>query len=145
MLNNFVKIVLTLPIFNVSPYLINKNLTPACTPNIKALHFFDYLQTYLCDRQVADSAATATAMLTGVKTNWYNVGLTSKARMGDCQFPKESEIDTIIQQSEKEGKLIHILSFYMYFLYPPPHLIFIFALIENRTYYFVWFYFRNKV
>lgn len=67
-------------------------------------------KTYLCDRQVADSAATATAMLTGVKTNWYNVGLTSKARMGECQFPKDSEIDTILQQSEKEGKSTGIVT-----------------------------------
>lgn len=67
-------------------------------------------KTYLCDRQVADSAATATAMLTGVKTNWYNVGLTSKARMGECPFPEESKIDTILQQSEKEGKSTGIVT-----------------------------------
>lgn len=68
---------------------------------------------------MADSAATATAMLTGVKTNWYNVGLTSKARMGQCQFPKESEIDTILQQSEKEGKLIRT-KMYIVIIPPPP-------------------------
>ena len=65
---------------------------------------FDYLQTYLCDRQVADSAATATAMLAGVKANWFTVGLTSKAQNGDCIVPKDAKIETIIQQSEREGQ-----------------------------------------
>ncbi|XP_062620491.1 alkaline phosphatase-like [Saccostrea cucullata] len=67
-------------------------------------------KTYLPDRQVADSAATATAMLTGVKTNWYNVGVTGKAKFGDCNFPKEAEIDTIFRQSEMEGKSTGIVT-----------------------------------
>ncbi|XP_078338081.1 alkaline phosphatase-like [Crassostrea virginica] len=67
-------------------------------------------KTYLCDRQVADSAATATAMLAGVKANWYTVGLTSKAQKGDCIVPKEAEIETIIQQSKREGKSTGIVT-----------------------------------
>ncbi|XP_048773394.2 alkaline phosphatase-like isoform X1 [Ostrea edulis] len=67
-------------------------------------------KTYLPNRQVADSAATATAMLVGEKTNWYTLGVTGKAQFGDCNFPKEAEIDTILQQSKMEGKSTGIVT-----------------------------------
>jgi len=36
------------------------------------------------DKQVADSASTATAFVGGVKTNYFVIGLTAAAQRGNC-------------------------------------------------------------
>ena len=44
------------------------------------------MQTYSIDRQTTDSAASASAMFTGVKTNAYTVGYDHKIREGKIGF-----------------------------------------------------------
>lgn len=41
-------------------------------------------KTYCVDKQVADSACTATAYLSGVKANYETVGVTAEAAAGNC-------------------------------------------------------------
>lgn len=41
-------------------------------------------QTYCVDKQVADSACTATAYLTGVKARYQTIGLTAAVKADDC-------------------------------------------------------------
>lgn len=41
-------------------------------------------QTYNVDKQVPDSAGTATAMFTGVKSRYYMLGLEASAQFGKC-------------------------------------------------------------
>lgn len=42
------------------------------------------LQTYCVDKQVADSACSATAYLCGVKANYGTMGLSAKVPLNDC-------------------------------------------------------------
>lgn len=49
-----------------------------------------YLQTYCANTQVADSACTATAYLSGVKANYATIGLTAAAQLGDCKAENET-------------------------------------------------------
>ncbi|GAB0093477.1 Alkaline phosphatase [Sergentomyia squamirostris] len=42
-------------------------------------------KTYCIDAQVADSACTGTAYMTGVKTNFFTLGVNGQVTMGDCK------------------------------------------------------------
>ena len=44
------------------------------------------LQTYSNNKQVTDSAASATAFLTGVKSNQGTIGVDGYVRFGDCKM-----------------------------------------------------------
>ncbi|XP_071525091.1 alkaline phosphatase-like [Panulirus ornatus] len=48
------------------------------------------LKTYNVDKQVPDSAATATAYLCGVKANYYTLGLDPEVMLGDCAASRNS-------------------------------------------------------
>ncbi|KAJ8867791.1 hypothetical protein PR048_031596 [Dryococelus australis] len=65
------------------------------------------LQTYCVDSQVADSACTATAFLSGVKTNRGIVGVSAKAEARDCETlgNTSNHITSIVQwaQGNKYG------------------------------------------
>lgn len=62
-------------------------------------------QTYATNYQTPDSAATATAILSGVKTKAYMLGLHEGAELIDCESHKDAELDTIVQWSQKEGNI----------------------------------------
>ena len=57
-------------------------------------------KTYAVDRQVADSAPTATAMLTGVKTKFGTLGVDGSATHGDCQ---NGHLRTLLESAEIKG------------------------------------------
>lgn len=63
-------------------------------------------QTYNLDRQVPDSAATATAFLAGVKANYYTVGVNGNVKMKDCSasIVPENQVDTIVKWAQDAGK-----------------------------------------
>ncbi|XP_069679689.1 alkaline phosphatase 4-like isoform X2 [Periplaneta americana] len=63
-------------------------------------------KTYNVDKQVPDSAGTATAMFTGVKSNYYMLGLDSNAQYGVCdnQRNKRSRLDSIMKWAQVAGK-----------------------------------------
>jgi alkaline phosphatase len=61
-------------------------------------------RTYSADAQVTDSAPSATAMTTGVKTRNDILGLNSNAVLKDCASAKGNELLTIFEQAEKAGK-----------------------------------------
>nr|CAB3221345.1 CiAP endoderm-specific alkaline phosphatase precursor [Phallusia mammillata] len=81
-------------------------------PGEEALLEFDkfpnaaLIKTYAVDRQISDSAATATAMLSGVKANFFTVGLTAAAKLGNCSsaLPPERSVDSIFVDAYKSGK-----------------------------------------
>jgi alkaline phosphatase len=62
---------------------------------------------YGSDRQVPESAQTATAILGGVKTNFNIVGLRDSVARADCHSQssqgKAAEVDSIIRHAIKEG------------------------------------------
>ncbi len=61
-------------------------------------------RTYSADAQVTDSAPSATAMTTGVKTRNDVLGLNSNAVLKDCASAKGNEVMTIFEMAEKAGK-----------------------------------------
>lgn len=60
-------------------------------------------KTYTHDSQVADSAPTATAMVSGVKSVNGTLGVTQAIRHKDCSTVKGNEVTTIFEQAEAAG------------------------------------------
>ena len=61
-------------------------------------------RTYSADAQVTDSAPSATAMTSGVKTRNDVLGLNSDAKFGDCAGSKGKELLSIFEMAEAAGK-----------------------------------------
>ncbi|XP_029026511.1 alkaline phosphatase, tissue-nonspecific isozyme [Betta splendens] len=68
------------------------------------------LKTYSVDFQIADSAATATAYLCGVKTNLNTVGVSAAARNGVCRSQKGNEVSSILKWAKDAGKSVGIVT-----------------------------------
>lgn len=67
---------------------------------------FPYLalsRTYSADAQVTDSAPSASAMTTGVKSNNEMLGLTSAAVYKDCATEKPNVVTSIFETAEAKG------------------------------------------
>ncbi|KAK2148445.1 hypothetical protein LSH36_497g01016 [Paralvinella palmiformis] len=60
--------------------------------------------TYNVDRQVADSAGTATAMMSGFKTKFGLIGVNQNVITKDCKSATGNEVDTMLDWSEEDGK-----------------------------------------
>ena len=52
---------------------------------------------------VPDSAATATAMLCGVKTTHGVIGVTQEVARGNCSAVKENEVKSSLKYAQDEG------------------------------------------
>lgn len=63
-------------------------------------------RTYCIDRQVADSACTATAYLGGVKANFFTIGVNGKVKLEDCKGEKDPEnhVHSLAYWAQKAGK-----------------------------------------
>ncbi|NWH76879.1 PPBI phosphatase, partial [Piaya cayana] len=78
-----------------------------------ALDAFPYValsKTYNVDRQVPDSAGTATAYLCGVKGNYKTVGLSAAARYNQCETTKGNEVISVLERARKAGKAVGIVT-----------------------------------
>jgi alkaline phosphatase len=60
-------------------------------------------KTYSTDAQVADSAATMTAMMSGVKTHSYALGVNASVTPGDCGSVARASVPTLLEQAEDRG------------------------------------------
>ncbi|HEY5817650.1 MAG TPA: alkaline phosphatase [Mesorhizobium sp.] len=67
-------------------------------------------KTYTHDSQVADSAPTATAMVSGVKSVNGTLGVTQAIKHDVCASVKGAEVTTIFEQAEKAGLSTGIVS-----------------------------------
>ena len=67
-------------------------------------------KTYTHDSQVADSAPTATAMVTGVKSVNGTLGVTQAIKYKDCASVKGAEATTIFEQAEAAGMSTGVVS-----------------------------------
>ncbi|KAH9398135.1 hypothetical protein TYRP_019141 [Tyrophagus putrescentiae] len=65
-----------------------------------------FIKTYNLDKQVPDSAGTATAYLTGVKANYGTIGVSSKVNQQtmDCHLINSSSVSSILQWALDAGK-----------------------------------------
>ncbi|NXU23842.1 PPBI phosphatase, partial [Thalassarche chlororhynchos] len=78
-----------------------------------ALDAFPYValsKTYNVDRQVPDSAGTATAYLCGVKGNYQTVGLSAAARYAQCNTTAGNEVVSVLERARKAGKAVGIVT-----------------------------------
>lgn len=81
--------------------------------NILAMERLPYAalsKTYTHDAQVADSAPTAVAMVTGVKTRNGIIGLNSEAEVGICVRSKDKEVATLAEMAEHAGLATGVVS-----------------------------------
>ncbi len=67
-------------------------------------------RTYSHDYQVADSASTATAMVSGVKTKSRVLGVTSEVSVGNCASQAGIGTDSLFELAERKGLATGILS-----------------------------------
>ena len=67
-------------------------------------------RTYSHDYQVSDSASTATAMVSGVKTRSRVLGLTSEVAVGNCASAAGIGTDTLFELAERQGLATGIVS-----------------------------------
>ncbi|NXM49509.1 PPBI phosphatase, partial [Gymnorhina tibicen] len=78
-----------------------------------ALDAFPYValsKTYNVDRQVPDSAGTATAYLCGVKGNYQTVGLSAAARHSQCSTTAGNEVYSVLERARNAGKAVGIVT-----------------------------------
>ncbi|NXH22970.1 PPBI phosphatase, partial [Bucco capensis] len=78
-----------------------------------ALDAFPYValsKTYNVDRQVPDSAGTATAYLCGVKGNYQTVGLSAAARHSQCNTTAGNEVTSVLERARRAGKAVGIVT-----------------------------------
>jgi alkaline phosphatase len=78
--------------------------------HMESLDHAAYSKTYNIDAQTADSAGTATAYLSGVKTRIGVVGLDGKTIYGDCKSSKFSKIESIAKWAHDAGKSVGIVT-----------------------------------
>jgi len=67
-------------------------------------------KTYNVDSQTPDSAGTATAMLSGVKTNIGVLGVNQKTKLGDCSSETDNSVPSLLEQAEQIGFKTGIIS-----------------------------------
>ncbi|MBZ3874312.1 Intestinal-type alkaline phosphatase 1 [Sciurus carolinensis] len=66
--------------------------------------------TYSVDRQVPDSASTATAYLCGVKANYKTIGLSAAARFDQCNTTRGNEVISVMYRAKKAGKSVGVVT-----------------------------------
>ncbi|XP_044886751.1 intestinal-type alkaline phosphatase-like [Mauremys mutica] len=84
------------------------------SPNMPlAMDAFPYValsKTYNVDRQVPDSAGTATAYLCGVKANYQTIGVSAAARYSQCNTTLGNEVVSVLQRAQRAGKSVGIVT-----------------------------------
>ncbi|NWV21506.1 PPBI phosphatase, partial [Origma solitaria] len=78
-----------------------------------ALDAFPYValsKTYNVDRQVPDSAGTATAYLCGVKGNYQTIGVSAAARHSQCSTTAGNEVISVLERARKAGKAVGVVT-----------------------------------
>ena len=69
-----------------------------------------FVKTYNIDAQTSDSAGTATAYLSGVKTRIGLIGVDGHAIYGDCKSSLNSHVDSIAKWAHDAGKSVGIVT-----------------------------------
>ncbi|CAK6968789.1 alkaline phosphatase%2C intestinal, tandem duplicate 1 isoform X1 [Scomber scombrus] len=67
-------------------------------------------KTYSVDKQVADSASTATAYHCGVKANAKTVGLSANAVAYECNTTFGNEVYSVLRRAKAQGKSVGIVT-----------------------------------
>ncbi|XP_050074265.1 alkaline phosphatase, tissue-nonspecific isozyme-like [Anopheles maculipalpis] len=70
------------------------------------------VKTYCVDKQVADSACTATAYLCGVKANYATIGVTAAVNYGNCAASNDprNQVQSLMAWAQAAGKATGIVT-----------------------------------
>lgn len=68
------------------------------------------IKTYNVNQQVPDSAGTASAITTGVKTNAGFIGVGPQAERGNCQQSQKARLTTLGEVAQNRGKAVGVVS-----------------------------------
>lgn len=68
------------------------------------------IKTYSHDHQVSDSAATATAIMAGIKTRNSVIGLGPEARVNDCASGSASQVPSLFGLAQDSGRATGIVT-----------------------------------
>ncbi|XP_062439023.1 intestinal-type alkaline phosphatase-like [Rhea pennata] len=85
-------------------------LGPETPLAVDAFPYVALSKTYNVDRQVPDSAGTATAYLCGVKGNYGTIGLSAAARYSQCNTTAGNEVISVLERARKAGKAVGIVT-----------------------------------
>lgn len=77
---------------------------------MEKLPYSAFSKTYTHDAQVADSAPTAVAMTTGIKSYNGSIGVTQAAKLSDCTSAKGNGTTTLWEQAEAAGMATGVIS-----------------------------------
>uniref|UniRef100_A0A8C5F1V6 Alkaline phosphatase n=1 Tax=Gopherus evgoodei TaxID=1825980 RepID=A0A8C5F1V6_9SAUR len=85
-------------------------LSPEMPLAMDAFPYVALSKTYNVDRQVPDSAGTATAYLCGVKANYQTIGVSAAARHSQCNTTLGNEVVSVLQRAQRAGKSVGIVT-----------------------------------
>lgn len=71
---------------------------------------YGLVKPYCVDRQVPDSACTATAFLGGIKNNYRGIGVTANVTSAQCNFSEEDVVYSIVKWAQDEGKATGVVT-----------------------------------
>lgn len=74
------------------------------------LPYTGLVKTYTHDSQVADSAPTATALLSGVKTRNSVIGMDHRAIAGTCKGARDTSVASLIELAEAQGRATGVVT-----------------------------------
>jgi alkaline phosphatase len=83
-----------------------KGMGDKAETNLLSFEKFPYSalsETYTSDGMIADSAPTAAAMMTGIKSPNGTIGVTSAVKQGDCKAGLEHSVPTMLEMAETAG------------------------------------------
>uniref|UniRef100_A0A182RLM5 Alkaline phosphatase n=1 Tax=Anopheles funestus TaxID=62324 RepID=A0A182RLM5_ANOFN len=88
-------------------YLGNENVSLS----FEQFPYFGLTKTYCVNRQVADSACTATAYLSGVKINYAMLNVAASVRRTTCEYDHEAtEFKGLLQWAQDAGKATGVVT-----------------------------------
>lgn len=67
-------------------------------------------KTYCVNYQVGESACTATAILSGIKTNFGVLSMNAEVPLNECPVEMKNEVDSIFKYAQNAGKATAIIT-----------------------------------
>ncbi|XP_066201847.1 intestinal-type alkaline phosphatase-like [Saccopteryx leptura] len=89
---------------------LNGSLGPETPLAMDQFPYVALAKTYNVDRQVPDSAGTATAYLCGVKGNYQTIGVSAAARVKQCNTTRGNEVISVMNRAKKAGKSVGVVT-----------------------------------
>ncbi len=80
------------------------------TLSFEELPYQALAKTYNTNQQVADSAGTMTAIMSGIKTKAGVIGVNQNVQRGDCKSAQGNSVQTFLEQAAKAGLSVGVVT-----------------------------------